>query len=65
MLQTLSERSIEWMRKIPQANFFRKVVHTKKNVIEVLRKVSLQLVLTFSTTAGNSVQVNREFNKVP
>ena len=62
MFQTLSERSIEWMRKIPLAN----VVHKKKKWHrEVLRKISLQLVLTFSTTAGNSVQVNREFNKVP
>lgn len=32
MLQTLSERSIEGMRQIPLANFFRKVVH--KNVTE-------------------------------
>ena len=63
MLQTLSERSIEWMRKTSSERLYKK--KKKKNEIEVLRKISLQLVLTFSITAGNSVHVNREFSKEP
>lgn len=37
MLQTRSERSNEWMRKIPLANFFRKLVRKKSDKEVLLR----------------------------